>query len=144
MSKSPVAPRETGRVEQLRWSEFMHKHVEHLGDMDSVVATTTSVATKSIWKLEIPDESAFWIEAFVLGKKADSSDRAGYLRRILVYRDGAGATIQGTESSVETIESNASWNVGFSVSGNDVQLDVLGVAGTDIDWRASLRYLEVR
>lgn len=144
MSDSPVSPRETGRVDQLRWMELMYQHVNHLGSMDSVISTSTTATTKTIWNLTLSDESSLWIEAFITGKKRDSSDRAGYLRRILVYRDGGVATIQGAEVDVETIESNVSWNVGFSVSGNDVQLDVLGIAGTNIDWRASMRYLEVR
>ena len=53
--------------------------------------------------------------------KDDGSDRALYHKKGLIYRDGAGATTQGSIVDIITpIESNAAWDIGIVPSSNDV------------------------
>ncbi|WP_372809442.1 hypothetical protein [Litorivivens sp.] len=99
---------------------------------------TTGATPSTVWSLTLPDESAFTVTTEITAKQANSSHRASYRLAALVYRDAGGAaTIQGTTQRLIDIESNASWNADIVVSGNDVIVQVTGVAATTIDWTSN-------
>ena len=116
-------------------------------DTQIKVATvsTTDATVTTIHTEALADESAYLIVANVVGKKDDSTDRATYIRRILVYRDGGGvATVQGAVDNELTVESNASWDCTITVDGgNNAIVTVTGVAATNITWNARIHILSV-
>jgi len=106
---------------------------------ENATTQTTSSAVTTLWSQTLSDESACLVEAHVVAKKDDASDRAAYVRRALVYRDGGAAVMQGAVSTTETIESDAAWDCTVDVSGNDVRVRVTGKAATTIDWDAHMK-----
>jgi hypothetical protein len=78
------------------------------------------------------------IEAHFVARQSNAANRAGYIRRALVYREAAGAaTLQGTVDSTFTRESDNGWNATITVSGNNALLRVEGDAGADVDWEST-------
>ena len=98
--------------------------------------TTTDATSTTIIPVTLETNSVYGIEFSVVGRQSDGSNRAYYRRSAAVYRNGAGAVIQGTIDDKVTKESNTSWNATIVVSGNDVQLRVVGDAATTINWVA--------
>jgi hypothetical protein len=108
----------------------------------TVVGQTTDATATNILTLTLPDESAYFMGAKVVGRQSDTSNRACYNREALVYRNaGGGATIQGSVSDVTTIESDANWNATITVSGNNASVTVTGIAATTINWKAEVELL---
>ena len=101
---------------------------------------TTSSSTLNTISFPISDETASIVESRVVGKSTDSTERAIYGKVALYYRDAGGsATLEGAIQDVFTdVETTASMDSTFSVSGNSVRAVVAGVAATDIDWDIDL------
>lgn len=96
-----------------------------------------------IWSLTLNDGDIYSVEATVVGNyTTGGGKRALYTKKALVYKDGGGATLQGSVVSVHAdIETTAGWAATFAVSGDDIQLLVTGEAATEIDWSAVVRRL---
>ncbi len=93
-------------------------------------ATQTTIAT-----VPIPDDTAILLIADVVGRRTNGVGRACYIRRVLVYREAAGApSFQGTINTEFTRESLTLWDATFVISGNNVLIQVQGRAGDDVNW----------
>lgn len=89
----------------------------------------------AIASIPILDDSAVLIEVRSVGRRTDAPDRAGYLRKALIYREAGGAaTLQGTLDTPLTRESNTVWNTRIVVSGNNAEIQVRGAAGSTVNW----------
>lgn len=140
----PEAPRSEDAFELSRWRDLLTRYIEQAGNEEVNAVQTTDATETTLWFRTLADESAYWFEARVVGKEDGSGNRAAYIRRVLVFRNGGGATIQGAVSATETIESDAAWDCDFDVSGNDVRLRITGVAATVIDWKSITSALVIR
>ncbi len=101
----------------------------------SVRSTSTSPVV--IWERALSDESVYSLTAEVVGKLAASGERAVFTTNACAYRNGAGATIEGTPDVVATTASASFAGVlAWAVSGNSVQLTVHSGATANVDWRA--------
>lgn len=103
----------------------------------SVIAaktTTTDATLTNAASVTLVDNSVELIEVFILARKTDGTDRAGYKIQGVFYRQGGGAVQLGTTKIDLEEESEISYDVDFAVSGNDVKVQVTGVAATSIDW----------
>ena len=127
-----------------KWNHDIVEYIDRTGSHVRAKGRTADASALTLFEKELKDESLYFVTAVVLGKKDDSSDRATYIRRVVVYRDGGVATIQGAVDAELTIESDASWDADFNVSSNKVSLDVTGKAGTDIDWLAHINWFEIK
>ena len=141
MSVIPEPPRTEETQEVSRWSWHLTKALRDRQIADAKEIQTLDATPTILFKRTIEDKSAYWIEGYILAQKSDATDRAAYLRRVLVFRNGGAATIQGAVSAVETIESDVTWDATFDVLGNDVRLKVTGKAGTTINWNAVILYI---
>ena len=92
-----------------------------------------------LWSVNftLADNNVYVVNAEVAAFE-DGVNRAGYSIKVIVYRDGGGATIQGGVTSVITSESEAAWDATFTVSGNDLRVSVTGEAATTIGWTCTL------
>lgn len=105
---------------------------------------TTNDTQTAIGTFALLDENTYDLVARVIGVESDGSNRASYQIAATVYRTGAGsATIQGTVTALHAAESDASWDVTFTVSGNNVSVSVTGVAATTIEWGGYLQYFNM-
>ena len=106
-------------------------------EVQTIDATLTTIDSFTLL-----DENTYHFEAFIIGVKSDGTDRASYHLAVTAYRTAAGgATLQGSVTSLHTQESNAAWDAGLVVSGNDVLVSVIGVAATTIEWSSTITYL---
>lgn len=97
-------------------------------------ATTTDATVTSAVSIALADNTAYLLEARIVGRRTNGADRACYIRRVAVYREAAGvATIQGAIATDFTRES-AAYNGTISVTGNNVSIDVKGLAAHDVSW----------
>jgi len=120
-------------------STVAHGRVTEVAEYDG-----STTGPNTAWSLTLPDDSATRIEAKVTAMKTDGSQRAFYIRRVGVYRNGGGATIQGSVDATWTEESDGTWDCTFDVNSNDVRLRVTGPSGVvNLRWRATLEYQQV-
>jgi len=108
----------------------------------SSVQTTDDVET-TLWSKTLDDNKAYLLEVRIAARQADGANRAAYIRRVLVYRAGGDATIQGSVLDELTVESDSSWNATIDTSGNDVRVRVTGAASTTINWACDVWWQEV-
>jgi len=128
-----------GAQEGIRLSHTTEEH----GDVRLVRELQTSDgANNNIYSETLADNSAMLITARIVGMESDGSDRATYILNALVYRDGAGATIQGATDRQLEIESDANWTADIDVSSNDVIVYVNGNSDT-VEWRCTIQKQQV-
>jgi hypothetical protein len=105
--------------------------------------TTTDATQTTLFALTLDDNRSYFITARVVGRRSDGMQRAFYWRAALAYRQGAGATMQGSVVNLATVESDSSWDSTIDASGNDARLRATGVAATTIYWVATIEYQSV-
>jgi len=110
---------------------------------EDVISTTDATIT-TIATIPINDDTVHTFETFFSGRQTNAAGRGLYIRRAAVYREAGGpATLQGTVNTEFTRESSAGWNVFMTVSGNDLLLQVKGLAAQDINWKSGYHMTEV-
>ncbi len=122
--------------------KFCIPYSHHVDDSLGAVARvqTTDATVTSLWAHTLPDTMSYLVEAHVLGKESDGSNRNAYVVRALVYRSGGAAVMQGAVEATYSEESDASWGIAtLDVNTNDVRLRVQGVAATTINWEAKIK-----
>ncbi len=106
------------------------------------VQTTDDTATV-IDSFTLDDEETYMVQINVVGTKSDGSERCGVIKQAVLYRDGGGvATLQGNVSITLEEYSDSNWDVDITVSSNDVQASVTGLAATTINWKCSMQFIE--
>jgi hypothetical protein len=95
--------------------------------------------------ITLATNTTYWIEARVIGRNTDTTtERAFYVVRALVYRQGGGATLGASSPEATfTDEDDATWAATLTVNGNDVRVTVTGDASDTVEWAAELRYQSV-
>lgn len=105
---------------------------------------TVGNAWATIATIALTDNTVYLIDVDIIGRRTDAADRAGYVRRALVYREAAGAaTMQGTEDTSLTRESSGTWDARINTSGNNVIIEVKGGAGASVNWKSRYRMTNV-
>jgi hypothetical protein len=125
-----------GNVEMGTGTKSDGSVINNVAEVQTTDATVTSLAT-----LTLLDENTYHARARVIGVESDGSNRASYEITVTAYRTGAGnATLQNTPTVLHAEESDNTWDVDFTVSGNDLRVSVTGVAATTIEWSGILEY----
>lgn len=109
--------------------------------IQTIDATVTTLAS-----LTLTEGKSYQVEARVVAREGDIVGVATYIRRALVYRaTGGSAVLQGAAVDVWTLEvsSASAWDVTIDVAVNDVRLRITGQASTTIEWKGSLKLIEV-
>ena len=103
-------------------------------DKNASVQTTDATATV-LKTVPIAGSKSVLIECRVTGLKSDLSTGAGYILRA-VFRNNAGTVSQvGTDSIDFVQEDDTNWGGPQTViNGTDVDIQVVGLAATTIDW----------
>lgn len=98
---------------------------------------TTSSSNELVWGLTLDDESAYCVNVELTGKLSGSAQRAAYKFMFLAYRDGGGATIQGSASTLASIAS-ASFAGAYSVVTDTNNVNLVANSGgvANYDWTA--------
>jgi len=108
---------------------------------DSVTTTDDTLTTTAT--LALNDDTVYQCTTRVSGRRTDSTDRAGYVRHITVFREGAGScTVVGSASDAHTAESDGTWDIDPACSGNNFIVQVLGAIGKTVNWATTVKCLE--
>jgi hypothetical protein len=114
------------------------------GDYRGQRTTTTDAVATTIWSAVLADNSTYAIDVMVAAMQSDGSDRAVYIRRALVFRDGGGATLSGGGVvAVWTDETSASWDCTIDTNSNSVRVRITGAAGRTIQRVPHIRFVQV-
>jgi hypothetical protein len=106
------------------------------GTVPTTDATPTVAAT-----LPLTAGRAYWMEVTVVAREAGAN--WGLTRYIaLVHREGAGAVIDGFFLLYQML-TNPLWQVTLVPNGNNVDVQVKGVVGSNINWDATVEYRAV-
>ena len=109
-------------------------------------AQTTDATITDLASVAVAEGDVWLVEAQVIGRKSDGSQRALYHLEGLFYRNVAGnVTQQGATTGITAIESDANWDctLNADIGTQSIDVRVTGVAGTIIDWKAALCYFRV-
>lgn len=99
--------------------------------------TTNDGTVTPIAIIPVPDNTCMFIEARIVGRRTNAADRAAYVRRCCVYREGGGGpAFQGAISTDFTRESATGWSASFQINGNNVEITVSGAVGHDVNWKS--------
>lgn len=130
----------TGRLSLKDHAAFTGSEVFHsTGAVQTTDATQTTAFT-----FTLSDTTLYWFEATIEGRDTSGTDRALYTKKALVYREGGGATIQGSVVAIHAdIETNAAWDATFTVSGNNLLVSVTGAAATTVNWVCKINFQAV-
>jgi hypothetical protein len=102
-------------------------------EAQATAATTDATVTSAVL-IPLANNTVYTLEAWIVGRRTNGADRAGYVRRVVVFREAAGvATLLGAVATDFTRES-AAYNGTISVVGNNVSIDVKGTGGHDVNW----------
>jgi hypothetical protein len=108
------------------------------GTDDAEIATTDATLT-TIETVALVDNTAYFFEVHGIARQtAAGPDNAAFVRRGVFYREGGGAVQVGSDDTPFS-EGNSNFQLTFAVSGNNVLVQVQGVAATNISWRTERR-----
>jgi len=105
-------------------------------NQSNTVGTTDATPTVVVSET-IPALSVATFRAVVDARYNDGSQHASFVKTIRVHREGAGAVL-GIENADYTDDSSFALTATFTVSGNDIQMTVIGVAATNITWKVRM------
>lgn len=115
-----------------------------VGSEDSV--QTTDATETEIIEMDAAEDAAYHVEAIVVAKKSDGTQRAVFKISGLFYRaTGGNVTQQGNTQALSIIRSDSDWLADFNAntSAQTIEVKVTGKAATTIDWQVYLNYYEV-
>lgn len=102
---------------------------------------TTNATPTTLYSKSLDTNTLASVEATVVCRNA--SYRAFYKLMACVYRTSGSATIQGSVTVVASAENDAGLDATITVSGNDIIVQVTGIAASTIDWSGRVQIKEV-
>lgn len=103
------------------------------------VATADATLT-SLFVIPITNLTSNIVSVRVVNRRDTGSDRAAFERKIIVYREGAGAVLSPKVHTPLTDKTNSGYNILFNVSGNNLLIQVQGVVGHNLYWTGVVEY----
>jgi hypothetical protein len=107
------------------------------------VVTTTNATATTIQTFPLDDNTVYDFTVEAKARRTDSADRGAFKREGTFYREAAGAAVQQGSTLTPKSEGNSNLNVIFMVSGNNVLVQVVGIAAQTWNWKATTRYGKV-
>lgn len=101
--------------------------------------TTTDASATNLYRFQLADNTAVWVEGTIIAKIDDASERSVWKIGGLFYRDGGGAVQQGSTADLITAI-QSTWGgappagPAFSIDTNTVRIRGTGKLATSITW----------
>jgi hypothetical protein len=107
-------------------------------------AQTTSASDVVLWELALADESLVTVHGVISAKLSGSGDQYSAVSAVSAYRNGGGAALNGSATSIASIAS-AGNSAAFSwaVSGNNIRLLCNSGAAETNDWKSAVEVVRV-
>ena len=108
---------------------------------------TTDATIRSLVRIPIPEDKMCTVEAYIqCATDSTLANRASYVLTAAVLNDTAvGCNVVGSITTVHAVESNAGFDATITSGGAGVDVvtvQVTGLAGTTINWKAMVRVVE--
>lgn len=135
INTNQFALRFDGSVEIARGApvKFFDSAEDDLSYIEQMETLPTSDAVQTtMHTITLDDNHTYTIEVRVASQEDDASDRRGFIKSGVFYRDGGGAVQQGVTIS-QMNEGSAAVLLDFTVAGNTVLVSMTGIALED--WR---------
>jgi len=107
------------------------------------ISTTNATAT-TIHSIPVAEGQVVTIVRYLNGIQTNANNRATYGYQSCFFRVAAGnVTEQGSTTRIYEKESNAAWNILFTanIATQSVDLQVVGAAGANINWKDYINYM---
>lgn len=145
------------RARSTRAGEFSHNSIDFRDGATNTASNdrgyhrltgnlkTTNDTIASLMTITLSAGTAYNFMIMVVANENGGGNRASYMRRVTVYRDGTGsATIQGSVETIGTdVESDAAWDFTVDVNSNDVRLRVTGDGANSVNWAAVVEWVAI-
>jgi hypothetical protein len=117
--------------------------LQNAGDVEEFVprVQTTDATPTTLYSKSLDANTLVGVEATVVCRNA--SYRAFYKLMGCVYRTSGSATIQGSITVVASAENDAGLDATIVVSGNNVIVQVTGIAASTINWTGRVQFKQV-
>lgn len=114
---------------------------------DVATVQTTDETVTDLASVALAEGDVVSVEITIIARKSDGSQRALYRLIGIFYRNASGnVTLQGDIVSINTVESDAAWDCALvaDTANQTVDVRVVGVAATTINWKADVKVLKVQ
>jgi hypothetical protein len=105
---------------------------------------TTNTSGLNLVTITLADNTTYWFKSRVAAREVNGTDRAVYERTAMIYRNNGGAATFGTAGIQANFTDESAgavpWTATFTVSGNNVNINVSGAAATTINWVCMVEY----
>lgn len=118
--------------------------ITYVGSVQTTNATPAQITWNALASVDIPlaDTTVYLFRAFAVARGTAGAQRAWYFwNGAKVYREGGAPTLTQLTPTVE--ETTGTMDSTFAVSGNNLRLQVTGIAATTINWGAVVEFLSV-
>lgn len=117
-------------------------------DYQLVKATlsTTDATPSTLLSYTLASGFTYSVEAKIVARDITGANRAMFIPKALVYREGSGSVIEGgVPYQIDNVTSTGAnaWVGTIDTSGNDIRVRVTGAASTTINWHVILELTKV-
>ena len=128
-----------GKVQIIDGSAFQHADMfRQQYTVQTVDGTVTDAVTYAI-----SDNKVYNFKVYVVSRRSDATgSRGAWELQACAYREGGGATLQGSVKQNFQNRTPGTIDVNIVVSGNNVKVQVTGLAAQTFEWKAYVQILE--
>lgn len=123
-----------------------NRHGSYVLDAFTTDATPTNMDLRpGAGNMVLTTNSTWFFDALVIGKQDASTNAITVKLEGCILREAGNASIQGAVFKFVVHDASAgTWDIDAIASGNNLEIQVTGAAGTTIDWTANVRTTEVQ
>lgn len=107
---------------------------------ETYAVTTSNGSMNNAYALTVPAASTALVTITAVGRQQDAAAHCGFKRTVCVYLEGMQVVIQGGASGVQSdfTQGGPGFNVGFTISGNQLQFNVQNLSGGVTNWSGTV------
>jgi len=102
--------------------------------------STTDATPTTIFTLAVIDQTSNYATVKIQMRQDTGVNRAAFERKFLYYREGGGAVVGPKVHYIFTDKTLGGYNVTISPSGNNILVQVVGLAGQNLYWTGTIEY----
>ncbi len=99
---------------------------------------TTDATPTTIFTVALDDPSTAIYQVWINARKTDGSKRARFIRTISAHREGGGVIVESPQADYTNANNPVGMAVTFVGVGNNLEVQVTGLAGETFDWNGGV------
>ena len=113
------------------------------GEIETGTALTTDDTVTTVWSRGLENNTAYFADIVLMGRRSDSAGRALYHRTALVYVESGTLTIATPDAIGTDVESTAGYDITIDNSSTTLRVRATGASGHTIRWVARVNLVVV-